>query len=481
MSTFPRLRSAVADERAEDAHAVHLMVPEQGIRRVAFLPQPRAFVEGVVDPPGDGALAAVPLPVDGDRHHAVEAEHAGNLEGGEIVVVRVGEVVLDAAGAEVGLASSLVDRLEGGIVRDRAVGEREAVGAGNAAAQAAAADHPGGAQELGLGLAWQRGGRRGRRRGGGLRPRRGGRASEGHDEDEQQAKATMSHGRSGSRRNRRGRRLSYSRTGRRVSRDGRFCRITRIARRASRMTRATLRMSGRISTMSAASTAIPVPEASALPTWPPIPSGHRSRMGTRLLYHLAYWEQKTASGLWLMTMPGSRSVPFRNDGFLYPQAALSPDGHWVAYSSNQDQSGRFEIYVESFPTTGRRVQVSTNGGTQPKWRRDPGRSGGGVDDAVRRVSRWPLPRRGRRTARPRSPTGDRRTQCDRRPETDPRALTASSAAGRPRTCGARARLGPAGHQHDNQHQENDPSKTTSHGRAAEVETASAEQQQQDDQ
>ena len=69
-----------------------------------------------------------------------------------------------------------------------------------------------------------------------------------------------------------------------------------------------------------------------------------------------------------MTMPGARSVPFRNDGFFYPHAALSPDGHWVAYASNQ--SGRFEIYVESFPTPGRRVQVSTDGGTQPKWRRD---------------------------------------------------------------------------------------------------------------
>ncbi len=90
--------------------------------------------------------------------------------------------------------------------------------------------------------------------------------------------------------------------------------------------------------------------------------------GARLLYHLAFGDQKTASGLWLMTMPGSRSVPFRNDGFLYPQAALSPDGHWVAYASNQ--SGRYEIYVESFPTPGRRVQVSTDGGTQPRWRRD---------------------------------------------------------------------------------------------------------------
>jgi eukaryotic-like serine/threonine-protein kinase len=90
--------------------------------------------------------------------------------------------------------------------------------------------------------------------------------------------------------------------------------------------------------------------------------------GARLLYHLEFGAQDTASGLWMMTMPGSSSVPFRNDGFLYPQAALSPDGHWVAYASNQ--TGRYEIYVESFPTPGRRVQVSTDGGTQPRWRRD---------------------------------------------------------------------------------------------------------------
>lgn len=90
--------------------------------------------------------------------------------------------------------------------------------------------------------------------------------------------------------------------------------------------------------------------------------------GARLLYLLEYGVQDTTSGLWMMTMPGSRSVPFRSDGFLYPQAALSPDGHWVAYASNQ--SGRYEIYVESFPTPGRRVPVSIDGGTQPRWRRD---------------------------------------------------------------------------------------------------------------
>ena len=90
--------------------------------------------------------------------------------------------------------------------------------------------------------------------------------------------------------------------------------------------------------------------------------------GTRLLYQLMIGDHETASGLWIMTMPGSRSEPFRNDGFAYPHAALSPDGHWVAYASNQ--SGRFEIYVESFPTPGKRVHVSTDGGTQPRWRRD---------------------------------------------------------------------------------------------------------------
>lgn len=64
--------------------------------------------------------------------------------------------------------------------------------------------------------------------------------------------------------------------------------------------------------------------------------------GARLLYHSTFGDQSTASGLWLTTIPRSRSVPIRNHGFRYPQTALSPDGRWVAYASNQP--GRFEIY-----------------------------------------------------------------------------------------------------------------------------------------
>jgi Tol biopolymer transport system component len=52
---------------------------------------------------------------------------------------------------------------------------------------------------------------------------------------------------------------------------------------------------------------------------------------------------------------------------LYP--ALSPDGQWLAYVSNE--SGREEVYVRPFPNIdGGRWQLSTDGGTQPLWARD---------------------------------------------------------------------------------------------------------------
>ena len=49
-------------------------------------------------------------------------------------------------------------------------------------------------------------------------------------------------------------------------------------------------------------------------------------------------------------------------------AKFSPDGRFVAYCS--DESGRFEVYVRPFPEGAGKWQVSTNGGTQPRWSRD---------------------------------------------------------------------------------------------------------------
>jgi Tol biopolymer transport system component len=49
-------------------------------------------------------------------------------------------------------------------------------------------------------------------------------------------------------------------------------------------------------------------------------------------------------------------------------AAFSPDGHWFAYQSNE--SGNFEVYVQPFPPTGEKWQVSSNGGVGSLWRGD---------------------------------------------------------------------------------------------------------------
>jgi Tol biopolymer transport system component len=46
--------------------------------------------------------------------------------------------------------------------------------------------------------------------------------------------------------------------------------------------------------------------------------------------------------------------------------AFSPDGRWIAY--NSDESGRYEVYIESFPTHGGKRQISPAGGAGPRWR-----------------------------------------------------------------------------------------------------------------
>jgi hypothetical protein len=48
--------------------------------------------------------------------------------------------------------------------------------------------------------------------------------------------------------------------------------------------------------------------------------------------------------------------------------SISPNGRWLAYAS--DETGRLEIYVRPFPGAGGRVQVSTEGGSEPRWTPD---------------------------------------------------------------------------------------------------------------
>ncbi len=49
---------------------------------------------------------------------------------------------------------------------------------------------------------------------------------------------------------------------------------------------------------------------------------------------------------------------------------FSPDGKWVAFESNE--SGQFEVFIQPFPGPGEKLQVSTGGGRQVRWRSDSG-------------------------------------------------------------------------------------------------------------
>jgi Tol biopolymer transport system component len=78
---------------------------------------------------------------------------------------------------------------------------------------------------------------------------------------------------------------------------------------------------------------------------------------------------KTGSDLWALPLDGDHNpVPVAQTPFTENNGRFSPDGHWIAYQSNE--SGATEIYIQSFPGPGAKMQISTTGGTLPTWRRD---------------------------------------------------------------------------------------------------------------
>jgi WD40-like Beta Propeller Repeat len=73
--------------------------------------------------------------------------------------------------------------------------------------------------------------------------------------------------------------------------------------------------------------------------------------------------------VWILPLAGDRKpFPVVQGPRSHNRAAFAPDTHWIAYSS--DESGLSQIYVQPFPATGGRFQVSKDGGIQPMWRGD---------------------------------------------------------------------------------------------------------------
>ncbi len=72
--------------------------------------------------------------------------------------------------------------------------------------------------------------------------------------------------------------------------------------------------------------------------------------------------------IWIYPVGDGKASPFMETPFEETGGVFSPDGRWLAYTSNESE--RYEIYVQPYPGPGGKWQVSTAGGTNPVWRRD---------------------------------------------------------------------------------------------------------------
>jgi eukaryotic-like serine/threonine-protein kinase len=79
-------------------------------------------------------------------------------------------------------------------------------------------------------------------------------------------------------------------------------------------------------------------------------------------------DRDTAQNLYQLPAGGGEMTRLVAGPTIDSDAKVSPDGRWLAYSS--DQTGRFEVYVQPVAGSARRVQVSQQGGLLPWWTKD---------------------------------------------------------------------------------------------------------------
>src|SRR5262245_23368545 len=93
-----------------------------------------------------------------------------------------------------------------------------------------------------------------------------------------------------------------------------------------------------------------------------------TRDGKYLVFNLG----SASAGLWALELAGNaverKPVALVTGAFGLDNARVSPDGRWLAYRSTE--TGKAEVYVQNFPPSGGKWQISMAGGAEPQWRAD---------------------------------------------------------------------------------------------------------------
>ncbi len=106
---------------------------------------------------------------------------------------------------------------------------------------------------------------------------------------------------------------------------------------------------------------IPTPGFDKLPTdW--------SRDGSIVVYGYQASNAASRFDIWTLPLNDRTPIPYLVTEFTEMHGRLSPDGRLIAFAS--DESGRFEIYVRTFPDPRGKWQISGSGGFEPVWRKD---------------------------------------------------------------------------------------------------------------
>jgi len=91
--------------------------------------------------------------------------------------------------------------------------------------------------------------------------------------------------------------------------------------------------------------------------------------GKYLIFERDTGAAHTGRDLWLLPIEGDRTPrPLLQTNADEYEARVSPDGRWIAYTS--DENGQREVYISPFPSMSAKRQISLAGGISARWRGD---------------------------------------------------------------------------------------------------------------